>query len=83
MGRKITSELSPAVTEKKQRRALRRDHLEKYEGFVFPHGSHAVLAEGKDCEFRDFCNRLYYIDGECRCTTSWRRSAGLALPVSA
>lgn len=83
MGRKITSELSLAAIEKEQLRALRRDHLEKYAGFVSPYGSREVLAEGKDCEFRDFCNRLYYIDGKCRCSTSWRRSAGLALPVSA
>lgn len=35
------------------------------------------------CEFQDFCNHLYCIDGRCDCPWSWKKSAGLALPASA
>ncbi len=35
------------------------------------------------CEFQDYCNHLYCIDGRCDCPWSWKKSAGLALPASA
>ena len=35
------------------------------------------------CEFQDYCNHLYYIDGRCDCMWAWKRTAGLVLPVSA
>lgn len=35
------------------------------------------------CEFQDYCNHLYYIDGRCDCPSAWKRTAGLVLPVSA
>ncbi len=35
------------------------------------------------CEFRDYCNHLYVIDGTCDCASTWRRKPGFALPASA
>ena len=39
--------------------------------------------EGISCEFKDYCNRLYYIDGKCTCAMGWKRSTGLVLPLTA
>lgn len=36
-----------------------------------------------ECEFRDYCNHLYYSDGRCDCMLVWRKTTGLVLPASA
>jgi len=41
------------------------------------------IVDQSACEFRDYCNHLYYIDGRCNCLWSWTKTAGLVLPVSA
>jgi hypothetical protein len=84
MGRKISQETSLAmIYEKAQFLSFHREHREKFGGIDPLHQIPEGGVEGNACEFRDFCNRLYYIDGKCRCMTSWRRSTGLALPVAA
>jgi len=84
MGRKISHEASPTMIYEKARFvSFHREHRGRF-GDINPlHHLPEGSVEGNACEFRDFCNRLYYIDGKCRCMTSWRKSAGLALPVSA
>lgn len=84
MGRKISQETSLAmIYEKAQFVSFHREHLGKTGSTDPLHHRPEGSVEGNACEFRDFCNRLYYVDGKCRCMTLWRRSAGLALPVSA
>ena len=34
------------------------------------------------CEFKDFCNHLYYIKDRCDCAFAWKRMSGLVLPTS-
>jgi hypothetical protein len=43
----------------------------------------ASFIDQSACEFQDYCNHLYCIDGRCDCPWSWKKSAGLALPASA
>jgi hypothetical protein len=35
------------------------------------------------CEFQDYCNHLYFIHERCNCASTWKKTAGLALPTSA
>lgn len=62
--------------------SLYPDRERRHHGMQVFHGAPESHGEESSCEFRDFCNRLYYIDGTCRCMTAWNRSAGLALPIS-
>jgi hypothetical protein len=34
------------------------------------------------CEFRDYCNHLYYIDDKCDCASVWKKTTGLVIPIS-
>jgi len=35
------------------------------------------------CEFKDFCNHMYYVEDRCCCATVWKKMPGLVLPASA
>ena len=84
MGRKISQEtLLEMIHEKTEFVSVYREHQRARRSIDTLYEPPEGGIEGSACEFKDFCNRLYYIDGKCRCTASWRRSAGLALPVSA
>ncbi len=63
-------------------RKISKEGSLRYSGMQELHGNPEIRGEENTCEFRDFCNRLYYIDGGCRCMTAWKRSVGLALPIS-
>lgn len=83
MGRKVAQEGSLAMAyERDLVVSLYPDRERRHHGMQAFHGAPDSHCEESSCEFRDFCSRLYYIDGQCRCMTAWRRSAGLALPVS-
>ncbi len=41
-----------------------------------------LFIEQSACEFQDYCNHLYCVDGRCDCPWSWKKSAGLVLPAS-